>query len=197
MTLIRAKSDIMGFVAKLDLYRSSLSRRDFSHFPSLVLLSVADDELLVFVEHLASLKEDMLIRFSDLRELYIPNWSLNPFFLDLNEVMMNAVEYQEELLEIKEDTEAQICFQTQGCVAMWTHFQTRYPNCWNIVRVPMTAFLTSYLVEAGFSQLFYLLSKQRNCLDVEKRGDLRLKLMNSIKPQVDKLAHTHQPQGSH
>ena len=80
---------------------------------------------------------------------------------------------------------------------MWHNFKSKYPNCWNIVQVLMTAFSKSYLVEASLSHLSYLLNKQRNCLNVVERGDIRLKLSNSIKPDITKLASECQAQGSH
>ncbi|KAK2712717.1 hypothetical protein QYM36_011415 [Artemia franciscana] len=58
------------------------------------------------------------------------------------------------------------------------------------------AFPTSYLVEAGFSRLSSMLSKDRNRLDIIKRGDLRLPL-TSIEPNINKLAEKNQPQGFH
>ncbi|KAK2717858.1 hypothetical protein QYM36_006606 [Artemia franciscana] len=58
------------------------------------------------------------------------------------------------------------------------------------------AFPTSYLVEAGFSRVSQMLSKDRNRLDIVKRSDLRL-LLTSIEPNIKKLVEKHQPQGSH
>jgi len=52
------------------------------------------------------------------------------------------------------------------------------------------------MVEVGFSHVNAILSKQRNRLNLEKRGDLRLKLTN-IQPEVNALFHAHQAHTSH
>jgi len=62
-------------------------------------------------------------------------------------------------------------------------------------KVPF-AFPMSYLVEAAFSRVSQMLSKDRNRLDIVKRGDLRLSL-TSIEPNINKLAEKNRPLGSH
>ena len=57
-------------------------------------------------------------------------------------------------------------------------------------------FLTSYLVECGFSTVNKILTKERNKIDICIRGDIRLKLTN-LKPNVEGLVAKHQPQGFH
>ncbi|KAF2347100.1 hypothetical protein FHG87_022143 [Trinorchestia longiramus] len=56
--------------------------------------------------------------------------------------------------------------------------------------------LRIYMVEAGFSQVNAILTKQRNRLNLENRGDLRLKL-TSFKPNIKSLAAAHQAHPSH
>ncbi|KAF2357703.1 FY-rich N-terminal [Trinorchestia longiramus] len=53
-----------------------------------------------------------------------------------------------------------------------------------------------YMVEAGFSHANAILTKQRNRLNLENRGDLRLKLTN-FKPNINSLAAAHQAHPSH
>ncbi|KAF2361250.1 hypothetical protein FHG87_007999 [Trinorchestia longiramus] len=56
--------------------------------------------------------------------------------------------------------------------------------------------LRIYMVEAGFSHANAILTKQRNRLNLENRGDLRLNLTN-FKPNINSLAAAHQAHPSH
>ena len=64
------------------------------------------------------------------------------------------------------------------------------------VKLFVFAFPSSYLVETGFSAVNHVLTKSRKKLDVARRGDLRLLLLN-FQPDILKLDKIHQPQGSH
>ncbi|KAF2348263.1 hypothetical protein FHG87_020981 [Trinorchestia longiramus] len=56
--------------------------------------------------------------------------------------------------------------------------------------------LRIYMVEAGYSHANAILTKQRNRLNLENRGDLRLKLTN-FKSNINSLAAAHQAHPSH
>ena len=58
------------------------------------------------------------------------------------------------------------------------------------------AFPSFYMAERGFSAVSKLLTKQRNCLENVKRGDLRL-LLSNIDPTVSELVAKHQCHPSH
>jgi len=55
----------------------------------------------------------------------------------------------------------------------------KYPKLAAAAEPFLLAFPSSYMVEAGFSHVNAILSKQRNRLNLEERGDLRLKLTNT------------------
>ena len=57
------------------------------------------------------------------------------------------------------------------------------------------AFPTTYLVGKGFISVTQLLTKQQNCLDICKRGDLQL-MLTTIKPSITNLAKQHHAQNS-
>ncbi len=59
----------------------------------------------------------------------------------------------------------------------------------------LIAFLSTYLVESGFSRVSQLLTKYRNRLNIVERGDLRLAL-SKLEPDIQTLASKHQAQGS-
>ncbi|KAF2349564.1 hypothetical protein FHG87_019680 [Trinorchestia longiramus] len=56
--------------------------------------------------------------------------------------------------------------------------------------------LRIYTVEAGFSHANAILKKQRNRLNLENRGDLRL-MLTKFKPNINSLAAAHQAHPSH
>ena len=60
----------------------------------------------------------------------------------------------------------------------------------------LLAFPTSYMVEARFSHVNVIFTKQRNSLNLLNHGDLRLTLTN-FQPNVNNLAAAHQAHPSH
>ncbi|CAH1111973.1 unnamed protein product [Psylliodes chrysocephalus] len=76
----------------------------------------------------------------------------------------------------------------QGYQKFWLqqHIETQYPVLWNIAEKYLISLPSSYLVEKGFSVVTNILTKQRNCLIINEREDLRLQLTN-IKPDLARL----------
>ena len=73
--------------------------------------SVSEQQLHVYIEHLAAVKTDINIRFKDLLEIDIPFWVIQPF-------SCSAIEYepvlQEQLIDLQSDVEAQCIFRASG-----------------------------------------------------------------------------------
>ena len=85
MTLIQARTVILGFQIKLGLFRNSLERRDFKYFSNLMLHSlhsrenISDDDLNIFTDHLQKLQDDFRwVQFEDIRYMRIPAWPVTP-----------------------------------------------------------------------------------------------------------------------
>jgi len=97
---------------------------------------------------------------------------------------------------LQNDFEGEVLFQQIGYEAFWPKEQAKYPHLWEKIKLLLLAFPSSYLVEKGFSSVLQLLTKQRNRLQIYKRGDLRLFLSN-IEPDIIKMANSHQAQGSY
>ena len=196
VNLIKTKSVIISFISKLALYKQNICRREFYQFPSLQAApDITDAQLRVYSSHIESVKEDMQIRFKDLTRLMIPDWVMSPFTTNLQ---MAELEIQEQLAELQADIEARIEFNQLGYMNFW--LQTKnilsMPLLWQRTKLLILAFLTSYLVEKGFSAVMRLHTKQRNRLQITKSGDLRL-MLTKLEPDVAKLAAEHQCQGSH
>ncbi|XP_064120707.1 zinc finger MYM-type protein 6-like [Macrobrachium nipponense] len=71
-----------------------------AQFPSLAVIStdLLDDDLAVYVDHLKQLHNDMDTRFSDLLQMTVPHWFVDPFIADVSEV---DVTLQESLIELQ------------------------------------------------------------------------------------------------
>ena len=67
MNLIKAKGIISSFIAKFDIHRVNIGRKELLQFPTLKKCSVSDnetlelpeDKILIFTDHLDQLKTDM------------------------------------------------------------------------------------------------------------------------------------------
>ena len=197
LNLIKTKSIISAFVGKLILYKQNLSRKEFSQFPHLLKLSemLQDDVILTYVTHLEELHRDLTTRFEDLLNMQIPQWIINPYsYTSLEEA---TVIIQEELIAISTDEDLKEKFY-QGYQKFWLqrNIESQYPALWNIAQKYLISFPSSYLVERGFSVVTNILTKQRNRLKINERGDLRLQLTN-IEPDVARLVESHQVHPSH
>jgi hypothetical protein len=91
------------------------------------------------------------------------------------------------------DIAAKAVFERRSLSDFWYNVNTRdkYPKLATAAEPFILAFPSSHMVEAGFSHVSAVLSKQRNRLNLEERGDLRLKLTN-IQPDVKALVRAHQ-----
>lgn len=196
--LIKVKSAISTFLAKLQLFKRNIARHALYQFPSLSELDkekgIPDDDLQVYCTHLDELHRDMSERFEDILLLEIPDWVINPF---LNVDGEETGVAEEELISIQNDIELRPKFK-KSYQDFW--LQKKISDCyqvlWNKVKMYFIAFPTSYLVERGFSAVALLLSKQRNRLKITDRGDLRL-LLSEFQPDVEKLMSLHQAHPSH
>ena len=201
ITLIKAKSLICNFIEKLSFFRENIGLWNLSRFPSLKLqtnntdTSVVDDNLLIYCDHLKSLQEDMIERYQDLINMEVPDWVLNPF-THVCESDINLV-IQEELIGVKNDFELKPLFKkTYADFWLQKEIPERYPNLWEAIKLYFLAFPSSYMAERGFSAVSKLITKQRNRLQIVKRGDLRL-LLSNIDPRVKELVRKHHSHPSH
>ena len=185
--LIRCKSMIMSFIDKLYLYKQNQSSREYREFPTLKKSadSIADDRLLVYTEHLKPMRQDMLDRISDLNQLHINPWILDPFSIDSSSV---DITIQEENIDIKSTTWVQQAALEMVVIiyGLTPDIIVKYPVTWQKVKLLLIAFPTSYLVERGFSKVNSLLTDKRNKLNVTTGGDLRLDL-TKFKPDIEKF----------
>ena len=73
----------------------------------------------------------------------------------------------------------------------------KYPKLFQIIEKYIISFPSTWLVKAAFSAVTQIFTKSRNRLQIDKRGDLHLKLNSHFNVDIDKLCSSIQPQGSH
>ena len=78
VTIIQARTIILGFQAKIEVFKSSLARSDFKYFSNLRILTesehMSDYDLEAYIIHPDRLREVFYIRFGDLENMYVPEW---------------------------------------------------------------------------------------------------------------------------
>ena len=110
---------------------------------------------------------------------------MQPFDTPVNEVDPIL---QETLIELQCNEALKVKFRQMSLHLFWTSsilIQT-FPSLWREAELYFVAFPTSYLVESGFSSVVQLLTRSRNRLEIDNRGDLRLAL-SEIDPEIENL----------
>ncbi|CAH1966363.1 unnamed protein product [Acanthoscelides obtectus] len=191
LNLIKTKSILSAFLARVKLMKQNIGRGEFSQFPNLSQTSCQEDDVSTYVQHLNAIYSDFESRFEDILTMVIPPWIINPYgaIEETNDII------QEEVTELSTNEELQF---KNGYQQFWlqNNIPVTYPVLWNIARKFLISFPSSYLVESGFSAVTNLLTKKRNRLDIISRGDLRLTL-TKLTPNVDNLLLKHQVHPSH
>jgi len=193
INLIKTKSIIAAFLARMKLMKQNIGRGQFLQFPNLAQTTFQDDDVSAYVQHLNMLHTDFETRFEDVLSMEIPQWIINPY-CDIEET---DVMLQEELIGIINNEELKVLFR-KGYQQFWLQkdIPVTYPALWTVARKFLIAFPSSYLVERGFSAVANLLTKKRNRLEITQRGDLRLNL-TELKPNIQILLSKHQAHPSH
>ncbi|XP_066938665.1 zinc finger BED domain-containing protein 5-like [Macrobrachium rosenbergii] len=200
VTIIQARTILLGFQIKLGLFKSSLARRDFQYYPNLQELekgdeTLSDDNLTIYMTHLEKLYEDFNNRFGDLEKIEIPDWIVAPFDIPNG----NAFDYdlQEEVIHMFVDLEAKSLFRNNSTGLFWTNVNivNKYPKLSGKVLPFLLSFPSSYITDAGFIHLSTLMSRERNKVNLEKCGELRLRLTN-LTPNINAILK-HQANPSH
>lgn len=196
LNLITTKSVMCAFSAKLLLWKRNLGRGELSQFPYLSKLNLTDQDTREYCKHLETLHADIGTRFEDILTLNIPAWILNPFTSTADDGDIDPA-MEESLIELTCNEELKIKFG-QGYQTFWlqNEISEQYPDLWQVVEKMLISFPSSYLVERGFSAITNLITKNRNRLNIENRGDLRL-FLTKMTPDIQKLISSHQVHPSH
>eukprot|EP00106_Octopus_bimaculoides_P009738 XP_014777180.1 PREDICTED: uncharacterized protein LOC106874090 [Octopus bimaculoides] len=98
-----------------------------------------------------------------------------------------------EMLDLKENMKLRRRVEKEGVVA-FISMKESHPNIFRHVEASIISFPTTWMVESAFSAVVDILSRERNRLDVNSRGTIRLRLNEFIKIDYDILCQKHQYQ---
>jgi len=127
----------------------------------------------------------------------VPEWILTSFDDEIRNADIDSY-LEEEFIDMTVDLETRALFSRKGLREFCINENnvTKYPSFLQYSEPFLLAFPNSYMVEAGFSHANALLTKEWTRLNVEERGDLRLKLTN-LQPNIRVLVESHRPHPSH
>ncbi|CAH1989329.1 unnamed protein product [Acanthoscelides obtectus] len=192
LNLIKTKSILSAFLARVKLMKQNIGRGEFSQFPNLSQTSCQEDDVSTYV-HLNALYSDFESRFEDILTMVIPPWIINPY----GDIEETNVIIQEELTELSTNEELKVQFKNgYQQFRLQNNIPVTYPVLWNIARKFLISFPSPYLVVRGFRAVTNLLTKKRNRLDIISGGDLRLTL-TKLTPNVDNLLLKHRVHPPH
>ena len=75
-----------------------------------------DENLRIYCLHLGQMKENMSIRFKDFSNFVIPDWVINPFLSNSQQVQQAL---QTELIDLQNDCEAEVLFRKKVFESFW------------------------------------------------------------------------------
>ncbi|KAK4882713.1 hypothetical protein RN001_006032 [Aquatica leii] len=113
-----------------------------------------------------------------MKKLDLLNWICNPFQDPLPTGM--STKASEELIDLSEDSSQKNSFNRKQLTKFWLSVAGNYPCLLDEAMKVLLPFTTSYLCEAGFSNMVNIKTKYRNKLDLS--NSLRLKV---TKVEVD------------
>ncbi|CAH1957789.1 unnamed protein product [Acanthoscelides obtectus] len=74
LNLIKTKSILSAFLARVNLMKQNIGRGEFSQFPNLSQTSCQEDDVSTYVQHLNARYSDFESRFEDILTMVIPPW---------------------------------------------------------------------------------------------------------------------------
>ncbi|XP_065662608.1 zinc finger BED domain-containing protein 5-like [Hydra vulgaris] len=114
-TLVNGKAKIFGFITSIELFEKDVYQKQFEKFHWLQKYKVTNTAILNIVEHLKNLSADLKGRFSDLKEIDLPTWLMQPMLVNLSHI--SNMQYQEELTEMQNDESVKTLFNIKGSMA--------------------------------------------------------------------------------
>ena len=126
--------------------------------------------------------------------MHVLEWLLAPFDKKID----YKGDFEEELIEMHVDLKAKLLFKGKNLTEYWNNINTanKCPKLRAAAKPFLLAFPTLCMVKADFSYMNTILTKHRNRLCLQNRGDFRQNLTN-FQPNIDNLAAVHQAHPSH
>ena len=163
-----------------------LHKNKFAFFCNLAKTAPSLEVIASYTNHLQNLRENMTRRFKDIIKMSPPGWNIDMEHFDvLSEENIDPI-IAGELLELKENKAFMANIERNGLIRGLS-IGLFYPLLFEKVFPFLLGFLTTWLIEAGFSAVFDLLTKKRHQLQIEKKRDLHLRLNQGLAVQLHKL----------
>ncbi|KAF0717366.1 zinc finger BED domain-containing protein 5-like, partial [Aphis craccivora] len=163
---------------------------------------VLEDSTKVTLDDLNLLLQQYLDKLQLELDRYIPenvelskySWVRNPFEVSVHEVGEDICGFQEELIDLQANQVLKENFSQKCLTQFWAQLKDK-PILTRESEKALLPFPTTYLCEAGFSDLVVIKTKYRNRLDAQH--DMRCALSMNIHPNIEELVNNVQYQGSH
>lgn len=196
--LMIANDNIKGFLATLALLKSKVDNRRFVLFPRLSAHIEESEGIEVetlsvdIAQHIQSLISQFDKYFP---ELDVPSFAVarDPFTAPLDAVAEDDI-IEEELVRMKQDSEAKTVYQSFSLQEFWCRMLKSYPNVSQKAVWLLMPYPTSYICEQSFSTMVAMKTKSRNRLSIE--SDMIVAL-STTEPRIGKLVAEKQAHPSH
>lgn len=109
----------MGTQVKIELFKNSLEKKDFTYFPNLIHFSlnskhsISDEDIKIFTNYLQKLRDDFRIRFDDIERMTVPAELVTPFDVNFENSKMKP-ELEQEISEINIDIAVKSIFENRN-----------------------------------------------------------------------------------
>jgi len=195
VTVADVHDKLMGLSARMDIWTSRMKSGSDSSFPILEEHLLMNDVELpvvmrdIIIRHLDTLAAEFRSYF-DNSPLPVP-WLKDPF----NTKIDPSTEEAEELTNFQVSSATKIVYKNkENFPDFWLSVHESYPILSRKASDILVQFATTYLCEAGFSNLVLIKTKSRSRLNV--RSDIRLS-SSITKPDIKRLVQKSQEQKSH
>ncbi len=194
--LVSCSEKIKGFLRKAKFWKSQLQKQSLELFSNLKLTNPSQEILNDCGKHLDGLILNLNERFQDILKIKYPLWYSDLDKYDYFEDSITKPDIIESLLDLKENKKLLNSVNKEGINGYLNIIDT-HSGVFAIFDPFIISFPTTWLVEAGFSVVLYVFSNRRSSLDINKRGNIRIKLNFSIEIKYDELCASHQEQKIH
>ena len=143
------------------------------------------------INRLDKLREDFKIRFWVIDNTHVPDWLVAAFDMIIDNKRHESY-LEDELTEMHVDLEVKAFIKSRNFSQYWNNINTatKCPDLGEAAELLLLASPSSYKVEAGLSHVNANLTRQRNTLCLQNRGELQLCSTN-FQLNIDNLAASH------
>uniref|UniRef100_A0A8C8RUL4 Uncharacterized protein n=1 Tax=Pelusios castaneus TaxID=367368 RepID=A0A8C8RUL4_9SAUR len=180
-------TNVSAFKSKLTFFSRQISKKNFSHFPTLATQKEAIQNVNKYSKSLNNLHEEFCRRFSDFEKI---EKSLQLVACPLSQDPETAPqEVQLELIDLQSDAVLKENFHSLALKEFYSSLnEATFPNLWGMAQKMLALFGSTYVCEQTFSVMNINKSRHRSQLtDQHLRSILRI-ATTKLTPDFDALA---------